>query len=100
MAKKLVAEQMVLTANRLADGRVIYLGADGWTIDLDEARIVRGAEEAEGAEEAGRKAVADRILVEPYLIEVVTVGGGVEPARLREKIRCAGPTTGHSRSAA
>ncbi len=99
MAKKL-AEQMVLSANRLADGRVIYLGAEGWTLEFDEARVIRGAEDAADAEAEGERAVAARLVVEPYLIEVEETGEGVQPARLRERIRHTGPTTGHSRSAA
>lgn len=101
MARKLVADQMVLSANRLSDGRVIYLAEAGWSIDFAEARIVRGQDEAEAAEAEGARAVADRLVVEPYLIAVEEAAeGGWQPARLRERIRHLGPTTGNSRSAA
>ena len=99
MAKKL-AEQNVMSANRLSDGRVIYLGNDGWTLDFDAARIIRGEDEALAAEAAGAQAVKDRLVVEPYLIEIETIDDGFQPARLRERIRHLGPTTGNSRSAA
>ena len=100
MAKKLVADQMVLSANRLADGRVIYLGIGGWTLDFAEARVIRGPGEAEAAEAKGAEAVAGRLLVEPYLIAVEEAEDGFVPSRLRERIRHLGPTTGNSRTAA
>lgn len=90
----------VLTANRLGDGRVVYLDPEGgWSTRLDAARLVRTAEEVDAAEAAGSAAVADRFVVEPYLIGVEFVEDGVRPARLRERIRAEGPTTGHSLAA-
>lgn len=86
----------VLTANRLADGRVVYHGADGWRPSLDAATLVRDQAEADAADEIGRAAVAERLVVEPYLVEVEFVEDGVRPARLRERIRNDGPTTGNS----
>lgn len=90
----------VLTANRLADGRVIYLGEGGWTPELGAARLVSNEQEAEAAEREGRDAVAGRLVVEPYLIDIETEAAGVRPVRLRERIRALGPTTGHSRGVA
>ena len=43
----------VLTANRLGDGRVVYLGDSGWTSDLGAARLVLNEADAETAEAAG-----------------------------------------------
>lgn len=90
----------VLTANRLADGRVVYLGDGVWTSTIDEARLIATPDEAAGAEAEGARAVADRMVVEPYLIDVETETGGILPARLRERIRAEGPTTGNSRGVA
>lgn len=90
----------VLTANRLGDGRVVYLGEQGWTSAIDEARLIATPDEASGAEAEGARAVTERMVVEPYLIDVETETGGVLPARLRERIRADGPTTGNSRGVA
>ncbi|MEJ8574387.1 DUF2849 domain-containing protein [Microbaculum marinum] len=90
----------VLTANRLADGRVVYLGGDGWTQDLDLARLVADDEAAAAAELQGQQDVAARLIVEPYLIDVEAEQSGVQPMRLRERIRATGPTTGNSHVAA
>lgn len=89
----------VLTANRLGDGRVVYLGDSGWTSDLDLARLVLTEADAETAEAAGLIGVAEREIVEPYLIDVEAECDGVQPVRLRERIRAEGPTTGNSRVA-
>jgi hypothetical protein len=91
----------VLTANRLADGRVVYLAAEGtanggWTTDLGAARLVQSDCDADDAEEKGREAVAERLVVEPSLIDIESEADGIQPARLRERIRAAGPTTGNS----
>lgn len=91
------SELTVLTANRLGDGRVVYLDEEGgWTTRLDAAVLVRTDAEAESAEAAGARAVAERYVVEPYLVDVEFVEDGVRPARLRERIRAEGPTVGHS----
>jgi hypothetical protein len=83
----------LLTANRLNDGRVIYLGeADAVVETIDAARpLDADAAEAALAQAQSRPAV----FVNPYLIEVE----GHAPAgrdRLKERIRSAGPTVGHS----
>jgi len=93
---KLKGDQ-VMTANRLGDGRVVYLGCDGWTDELGAARILQNETDIGTAEATAREAVADRQIVEPYLIEVETECDGIQPRRLREKIRAEGPTTGNSR---
>lgn len=71
----------VVTANRLRDGRVVYLAADGWSEDIADASLL--------SEEEAR-AVASPEVVEPYLIEVAD--GSRRPVRRRERIRAAGPT--------
>ncbi len=77
----------IATANRLCDGRVVYLGDDGaWSPRIDRGRVVHGeAVEAELLAAAG--AAAD--VVEAYLIEL---SDRTQPLRLRERIRAAGPS--------
>jgi Protein of unknown function (DUF2849) len=90
----------VLTANRLGDGRVVYLGESDWTSRLEAARLIADDAAAEAAEQAGRAAVAGRLVVEPYLIDVRSETERLAPVRLRERIRAEGPTTGNSLNAA
>src|SRR5262245_5693706 len=82
---------VVVTANRLGDGAVVYLMVDGrWTTRLDEAAV---ATTAPAASEMLAAAVADDIgAVGAYVAPVRFKDGGVEPGNLRETIRYAGPT--------
>ena len=83
----------LLTANRLNDGRVIYLGeADAVVEAIDAARPL-DADTAEAALAQAQSRPA--VFVNPYLVEVE----GRAPSgrdRLKERIRSAGPTVGHS----
>jgi len=87
----------IVTANRLADGRVIYLSDDGAPVDrLDQAgRFDGDAAEAALAQAARQPAV----FVNPYLVEVED-GRPSGRDRFRETIRATGPTIGHSLGAA
>jgi hypothetical protein len=83
---------VVVTANRVGDGAVVYRRADGeWTTKLHEAVVTA---EAVTARELVRAAVADDLrAVGPYIAPVMVTGdGAVRPGNLRERIRLAGPT--------
>jgi len=80
-----------LTANRLADGAVIYLGADGaWTTDIRNASVAHDDAAAAGLSALGQKAVEAARVVGPYLIAVADGPEGLRPASLRERIRAEG----------
>ena len=87
-----VTGPVVVTANRLGDGAVIYRTADGgWTNDLTAAAVVTTAP---AATEILAAAVADRLkAVDAYVAPVqLTPERGVLPGNLREQIRFNGPT--------
>ena len=83
----------IVTANRLSDGRVIYVGVDNQPVEhIDQASVLDdAAAEIVVAEVAGRP----EVFVNPYAVEVQdhTPSGR---DRLKERIRSAGPTVGHS----
>ena len=82
-----------MTANRLSDGAVVYLALDGvWVEDVIQALVAHDADAAAALEAAGAQAAADRIVVEPYLIDVLDSGLGPKPLRYRERIRAQGPS--------
>ncbi len=83
---------VVVTANRLADGAVVYRRPDGgWTTKLDSAAV---ATSATIAQELLAAANIDQLrAVGAYVAPVmVTADGQVQPGNLRELIRSAGPT--------
>ncbi len=83
----------VVTANRLADGLVIFLSDhDAWSEDLSEACIAADKAAAEALLAAAERAVNAQTVVGPYLIDITDNAGSLAPVQLRERIRAAGPT--------
>ncbi|MDZ4369357.1 MAG: DUF2849 domain-containing protein [Afipia sp.] len=87
------AQFQALTANRLADGVVVYLTADDrWSESLQEADVADGKADGEALLARAQATVATNIVVEPYLFEVTRDEDGIRAASVRETIRQAGPT--------
>jgi hypothetical protein len=87
-----VTGPVVVTANRVGDGAVVYrTGDNAWTTQLAEAAIATNAPAA-GTLLAG--AIADDLnAVGAYIAPVrLDTTGVIAPANLRERIRLAGPT--------
>ena len=83
-----------VTANRLADGAVVYLADDGeWAERIDGARVADGKDATAALlADAERDAALCRV-VTPYLIDVTRdQGGALRPAAYREHIRAFGPS--------
>jgi hypothetical protein len=92
-----MAPQMV-TANRLDDGVVVYLRADGtWSERCADGAVAGDGAAAEALLHAAEAAVAACLIITPYLIDVALGDGRPHPLGIREAIRAAGPTvrTGH-----
>ena len=84
----------VMTANLLREGDVVYLSAKGtWSLWLRDAELVGDAEGAARLEAAAAKAVDERLVIGPYLMQVAEESGRPRPVGTREKIRAKGPTT-------
>ena len=82
----------ILTANRLRDGEVVYWNDGAWVTTLPEAQVFADTSSAESALKEAARAVADRLVVAPYLFEIRRNGGEIRPVKEREIIRAAGPT--------
>lgn len=83
----------VLTANRLGDGRIVYLDFEGaWNENIAEAAVANAPDEVRALEDRAAYDAAHNLVVEPYLIEVRDVAGRIEPIRYRERVRAGGPT--------
>jgi sulfite reductase (NADPH) hemoprotein beta-component len=82
----------VITANRLADGAVVYMTEAGsWSRDIVDGRAF---EKSAAADELARaeKSVTDCVVVAPYAIDVDVTGERIHAVRYREQIRALGPT--------
>jgi hypothetical protein len=92
MAKNLSGDLQVASANRLADGMVVFLDDAGqWTERLDRADIARNKQAADILLERAR--AESFTVVDPFLVAVVEdEEGRIEPLSLREKIRASGLT--------
>jgi len=82
----------ILTANRLTDGIAVWYADGGWAETVDHADLAHDKAAEDRLEAIGAKAYADNEVVDVNLIDAEVVDGVVEPVRLREKIRAAGPT--------
>ncbi|WP_414832451.1 DUF2849 domain-containing protein [Afifella sp. YEN Y35] len=82
----------VVTANRLEDGAVVWLGAGGhWFEDINAAKVFAPEKVAEGLADADA-AVSRQEIVGPDAIAVTQAEGEIVPVRLRERIRAQGPS--------
>ena len=87
-----VTGPVVVTANRVTDGAVVYRDRDGgWSTNLGEAAIVT---DAAGAQRLIKEAIADDLSAAGSYVAPVKLGnaGQVTPGNLRELIRLTGPT--------
>ena len=80
----------LVTANRLRDGAVVYLGpGERWMERMEEGLRLPGQAEADAALELAQRFVTERVVVNPYLMDMTAPG---KPRAMREIIRAAGPT--------
>lgn len=83
----------VITANRLLDGEVVWLGKNGdWQPELPSVHLLEDKKDIAAALAVARRAVLSREIIEPYEVDIALEGGRPVPQRLRERIRAAGPT--------
>lgn len=92
MSKRAIGSS-ILTANRLSDGRAVFLDFEGaWNESIDIALVARIAQEVAELESRGAFDAALNLVVEPYLVEVREAEGRLVPIRQRERVRAGGPS--------
>ncbi len=83
----------VVTANRLADGVVVFQTAEaGWSEDFNRAAVLPNAEATKAALARAADDMTRNLVVDAYPFPVEARNGHVVPKALREAIRAAGPT--------
>jgi hypothetical protein len=83
---------VILVANDLLDGDVVFAAAQGWTRDPREARVARDEAGAESLEAFGARGFATSAIVDPYLVDVEILDGVPTPRHYRERMRLLGPS--------
>ncbi|MBO6890471.1 MAG: DUF2849 domain-containing protein [Roseibium sp.] len=84
----------VITANRLLNGDVVWLGENqNWVERVTLAKVFEGKDAVASGLEVGATAEKNQEVVGVYEMDVTIEDGVIHPVRLREKIRAAGPTT-------
>ena len=84
----------IVSANRLTDGRVVYLTRDdGWSESIIDGRSAATKEESADLLADAERAVEAGIVVAPYLVSMADDGGTFAPLHFRERIRLFGPKT-------
>ena len=83
----------VISANRLSDGAVVFVGRGNvWVESIDRARLFGHAEEAENCLAMARADEAANLVVDSYAFAVKSTGQKITPVALRDAIRASGPT--------
>lgn len=81
----------VVTANRLREGDVVYLAADGtWVLRHDQAELIE--DEVRAAERLAIAAAQPLYVVGAYLADAKASANGPEPTHFREEFRTRGPS--------
>ena len=78
-----------ITANRLADGDVVFWNGGLWVERFVDAELFP---DDAVADEALARAAQPTVVVEPYVIEVVEENNAYAPLSYRERVRALGPT--------
>ena len=85
--------QQMIIANRLIDGRVVFLTPDDrWDHAITGGKVVETDEDAQRLMAVAKQAEASSLIIDPQLIEVTMEQGAPRPTAIREAIRAFGPT--------
>jgi hypothetical protein len=83
----------VISANRLRDGIVVYLGPEGdWVDTIGAAALFTSETACEAASAKAKAAIAANLIVDPLIVDVIEGANGRRATTLRNAIRAFGPT--------
>jgi hypothetical protein len=85
---------VILLANDLLDGEVVFWTGAAWSPLPDDAQIAEDDASADTLERAAKDGMAAQKVVDAYLVDVAIDAAGVAtPRHYRERIKTEGPTT-------
>ena len=79
-----------ITANRLADGDVVFWAYGRWVERFADAELFKEAADVDQALETAKAEVTT--VIDPYMIDLVLEDGLPVPTSYRERVRALGPT--------
>lgn len=84
---------VILLANHLLDGDVIFHTGEGWSLDPAKALVAHDDATVILLDDAGKAALARSEVVDAYLVDVaVDENGSVIPRHFRERFKTLGPS--------
>ena len=84
---------VILVANDLLDGDVVFASAQGWSRDHRNALVAYSDAAADALEAAGRAALGAQRVVDPCLVDITEAPDGEPvPRHYRERLRTLGPS--------
>ena len=90
----------IVSANRLSDGIVVYVGRGGaWVDRIGAAAWLETAEDVEAALVAARADEASNLIVDAFVVEALADGEALRATTLRDRIRADGPTIAYGAAA-
>ncbi len=88
-----IEKGQVMTANRLADGEVVFLTRSGtWNEKIDEAVLAQEPQAIAALEARAGEGVKVNHITGQYLFDAERVDGKIRASHIRERIRTLGPT--------
>lgn len=76
--------KQILTANDLCSGSIVYLSASGWNSSINQASLLDDSD-VDTALRAASDQVAE--VIGAYPVEVTVTSSGLQPIKLRERLR-------------
>ncbi|MBB4197927.1 hypothetical protein CCR94_18925 [Rhodoblastus sphagnicola] len=83
---------VILVANDLVEGEVLFAANNGWTRDVRAARVASDEAAALELEQFGAAQASESKVVDAYLVDVEIEAGVPVPRHYRERLRTLGPS--------
>jgi hypothetical protein len=88
-----IEKGQIMTANRLADGDVVFLTRSGeWALAIDNAVLAQEPQAVAALETRARQDEKANQVTGAYLFDAERVEGRIRASHIRERIRAQGPT--------
>ena len=82
----------IITAQRLRDGAVVFLGPDRSWVDTPDGAVALTEQAADDALVWIREPAVQLDIVDAYTVQLAPSEGEIVPIKVRERIRFVGPT--------